>query len=401
MDWNNTESPLLTETAEHLWALKKYLPIVLVIIGTIGNSLTIITVSSKYCKKSSFTVYIAALALFDTIILNVWTLDGWLKSALDIAVDHTSAFVCRSRLAAACFAGQASAWLIAALTIERTFCTYFPHRTRSVCRPQFGIKIVVAIVLVSLASNAHLVYGHVYANVGNSTTQKCGFISQDYASIATVYVTLIFFLCYFLIPAVIIIVCNTATVIRVSRSSHGLSSTANQLHLRRTMHILRMTIVVTTAFILLIGPFNVFVVIRPFVFGNVVFPGAKLSQKHFIVETIVLTLAHFYHASNFFLYILSGSRFRQDLRSAFCRPVQTRARQNHAQNEPIQRKPINVIADHLQQTTDDGTENCTVKATALHNDTEHLQQTIDHDTEKCIVMATSLYDENCASTANN
>ena len=52
-----------------LQSVRIILSIIFLCVGTVGNSLSIITVSNKHCKRSSYTVYLAALAIVDLLAL--------------------------------------------------------------------------------------------------------------------------------------------------------------------------------------------------------------------------------------------------------------------------------------------------------------------------------------------
>ena len=51
-----------------LWA---YLTPVIVLTGLVGNVLTLITVLNKHSKKTSFTVILAALAIYSAYIFSI------------------------------------------------------------------------------------------------------------------------------------------------------------------------------------------------------------------------------------------------------------------------------------------------------------------------------------------
>ena len=134
---------LIKNIALVIWT---YAPPAIIIAGTVGNILSLMAVTNRQCRKSSFTVYLATLAITDTAYLYVTVFSNWLVNAFDIDFGSFWKILCKMAYFLSFLASHASSWLVVALTAERTFCTYFPHKIKSVCVPRTGYIVVGTII---------------------------------------------------------------------------------------------------------------------------------------------------------------------------------------------------------------------------------------------------------------
>ena len=141
-----------------------------------------------------------------------------------------------------------------------------------------------------------------------------------YEKFFTSYFSLIEIVLLFLIPGVVVVICNVATAVKVSRIGQQLNSTVSEEIRGKVKQATIVTFIVSTTFIFLVGPLGIYVVIWPFAFSE----SADLyrdqfgSKEDMIVFTVVSTMAQIHHCVNFILYVASGTRFRQDLKMVLC-----------------------------------------------------------------------------------
>ena len=310
-----TEDEAYLDLKGNILIVTKTVPIILVTVGTIVNILTLITVTSPKTKKSSFIVYLGGLAVVDTVLLFMWPFDYWLEAMFNFKMERTSNFMCKFRFVANLVCQSVSAWLIVALTVERTFCTYFPLKFKIVCRPRVGVIAVAVISTTMFVMYSHTFYG--FTLVQKEGVAICGFVSPGYAIIFRRVISWAHVTTSYFLPATIIIVANTATVLRVYRSGKVISTALSEVNKKRVRHITAVTLLVSTSFILLVGPFSFWIIVRAFVFpNNLNFAQRATSQVEQIAQIVTHSIVHMNHAVNFFLYVLSGERFRKDLRAA-------------------------------------------------------------------------------------
>ena len=148
---------------------------ILLCVGTVGNILAIITVTNKHCKKSSYTVYLAALAVADILALYtiVFALP-WKVGTVSIDLKAISAVYCKLHLFLVGVFSSVSLWLIVVLALERSFAVYFPFKAKAVCKPKKAFVVTALLVTFSVVLNVHYIYGNQLQSAisaGNDTSK--------------------------------------------------------------------------------------------------------------------------------------------------------------------------------------------------------------------------------------
>ena len=312
-------SYLLSRMLDSLRKVWMFTPPVCILAGTVGNVLTLITVTSNRCEKNSFVVYLGALAVADTASLYFVTLNDWLFYAFNIDI-MLSAVSCKMLGFMIYVCKMCSSLLIATLSTDRMLCSCFPLK-----REQFGSqKLAMIVISISLGFvlmiNVHELYGFKLITIDNITF--CGYVDNSYATFFDVYFTWVDTSIYFVLPTIIIIVANILTVRGVINSTKRTHHVMNEATVRsRTRNSRQMTVMafaVSAAFLLLTSTIGILNIIRPYVFSDAELFYAN-SDLGFLVRTIASILAYLDFAINFFLYVLSGRRFREDLKAACSR----------------------------------------------------------------------------------
>ena len=149
-----------------------------------------------------------------------------------------------------------------------------------------------------------MLYG--WALVETSNVTICGLIDRSIMNFYYIYWSKIHFCLYFVLPACVLIIGNSATVIKLLRSSRLLMTGSAHLMKRRTRQVFLITLLISIAFLILVTPLPLMFFIAPINTGG-------------LIETMFLLTLYMNHTINFFLYVLSGSRFREDLRNSFGR----------------------------------------------------------------------------------
>ena len=281
--------------------------------GIIGNVLTLITVLNKRCKKTSFIVVIAALAITDTLVLVSAPLYALLRSS--------AAFLCK--FVTFCLHGSrhTSVWLVAVLTLERTLVVYFPSKVKNVCVPKTGFIVVAIVIATLLATDAHLLFGNTLITLGNKT--ECGFMNTAFENFYLFYFPWIDLTIGLILPAIVIVASNSAILVRVFNSTRALTTTTQADRIYKNRHLLRIAFLVSTAFLVLYLPRLVYKVSRPYIYELSDTALNFVNETDANVSAVVANIVLLNHGINFLLYIFSGKRFRSELRNTLCRSPAT------------------------------------------------------------------------------
>ena len=304
-----------------------YLTVAFVLIGTVGNILSLVAVTNRHCKKSSFTVFVAALAIADVLALYATTATKLLSFIFNRDILVVNETLCKLIKYFEYLAPQISSWFVVCLTVERCLCTSFPHKTMLISRPKSGCIVISTISGVLVALNAHILYGYILLKTGSITlleiapVSTCATVDAGYENFFTNYWTWIDFTAYCLLPFAIIVVANSITVAQVYRSTAMVTSTVSATSGRRNRQLLLTTLLISTSFIMLGMPQPLLDVLRFEEKDNTV-DLDLLSLKIGVLFSVFNYMKTLNHTVNFFLYVLSGTKFRQNLKAAFCKPTE-------------------------------------------------------------------------------
>lgn len=220
-----------------------------------------------------------------------------------------------------------SAWILVAFTIERFLSVFFPHKLKTFCRRGSSIIAVICIVVTTCAYSSHFLYGFGnriwdYGNV--SIQDECTLISDDYHYFyINVHPWLDFCLNCF-IPLIIFIICNSCIAVKVLLRWRNMQKI---VHSKATKHANResaatnrndndsrltiMLFTVTLVFLLTTAPMRVLIILFKWLYEQ------NLTRKQYALIYLLFRvseiLMYINNSVNFFLYCVTGSKFRKEL----------------------------------------------------------------------------------------
>ncbi|ESO08541.1 hypothetical protein HELRODRAFT_169408 [Helobdella robusta] len=192
------------------------LSVVFIIVGLVGNFISLAVFTSRDMRKISSNVYLLLLALSDSIylisiffrktlaIFKCWGIIDWNYDALT----HSRAS-CMTTLFFVDLASNCSSILILLFTIERFWAVYFPVHFKEFCNVRrssyAGLLSLVFILLTTLPTHVALIDL-------NTTYNICSVVQTSSGVFITVENIV-----YRVVPAFIIIVFNSFIIIRVAQ----------------------------------------------------------------------------------------------------------------------------------------------------------------------------------------
>ena len=201
------------------------------------------------------------------------------------------------------------------LTGERVFCIYSSKKTSHLPGPRLGLLVIGAIVLFLCALNAHTLYGRDLQETAKGPF--CGFVDNDYKDFFYTYWNKIHFVVYFALPVTVIVLGNSAIAVKLFRSARTLEGSTLSSADKRARQVLLITLLLSVPFIVLVSPLPLlfFIVpVRVLELSSTIFFSDDLREPH----------------DKFWLYVVSGSRFTKDLKTAFGRCICRNAEQETA-----------------------------------------------------------------------
>ena len=317
----DTQDTFLEEAATYMtYKVAKYIATywfpVLIPLGLVGNTLSFLVMIRPNNRKVSTCMYMAAISINDNLMLCVevhaWFVDAlklheWYQLEYKIIVYFSS------------FALQSATYLILAMTVDKYIAIRWPHKAAIYSSPKRAKTIIVTILIfVSMYNVPHLFMTAVVKG-------KCYGYSTK--SILTKVYSWLDFVLNGVIPFTLLIHMNYVIVKTVRNSQKMFTSdvgTMGNETREKTMksaasQLTTMLLAITTLFLILLFPTYVRFIYTAFVSSDT---PSKFAASIFISE-VSNKLYVTNSGINFFLYCVSGKKFRNDLKEIVCRSRST------------------------------------------------------------------------------
>ena len=163
----------------------------------------------------------------------------------------------------------------------------------------------------TLESNTTRLFNTPYTNY---LGEICVLVNEEYSYFLKTWVW-VEMVIYFILPVLTISIANTATWLKVYRSARVVTSSVAALAIKRSRQIMILSSLISTAYVVFLTPATLLILYLSYSateeYRN---DDAAIAGLEF---AICLLLCN--HSCNFCLYILSGSKFRTDFKSVFCK----------------------------------------------------------------------------------
>ncbi|CAF2077254.1 unnamed protein product [Rotaria magnacalcarata] len=300
--------------------------LLLIIVGTIGNVLTIIVLLRPNLQRYTTMRYLIAVAVADLSSLYSWNLNLFYKHLINHYqndLEDGSMIACRFVSFIAFVSLQLSSWYLTLVSVDRCLNTYFLFWHRQIGRASYSIYIILSITIAIIFLNLHLLFlnGYQQSNCIPYEKRTC-FIC--YARLEDRFYIFpkwekVHLIVYNFIPFAIMFI-STCFIIRRSTSStnaqrrfttgirkDSLQCSSRRRKQRQLTHIL---FSVTFLFVFLTTPIMIY---------NVFFRNSLKNRKplKYIVQAVLLCTQYTSHAINFFVYCYGASNFRHELGEFF------------------------------------------------------------------------------------
>ena len=304
----------------------------IIVLGIIGNILSLLVwVKIRRCKTST-ACFLACLAIADLVAL-LTGINFWMANVVKFDLRFTGSIACKLLVYVDFAAQNASAWIVTLVTAERAIASWLPFRFKAASRPEIALRVTLVTVVAILCACLIFLISIDTISVPtrhNSTMDVCLFTNDSTIvqhEAAWFYFEL---LSHFLVPFVIIIICNisilTRTVLQaIKRKKHLTENHINRNDIDIFKAIPFRVILLSIVFCLGVGPIHFY--------GN----DKEALQFKLPVEaqmddvdrkfdsdsmyTIVVILMYLNNAINFLLYCATGSDFRRDIVQLFRKKV--------------------------------------------------------------------------------
>jgi len=307
-----------------LWVF--VLPFVL-LVGIIGNIMSIIVLRSKPFRHTTTGVYLPLTAAADVIFLLTGGLEI-LQTADVFNAREYNIWTCRLYKVLHYASGDVSIWLLVAFTFDRFVAVCFPLSKRRVCTWKRAAIASGTILFLAMAKNVHEFWtrGPEFRDSGE-LRRICGSQPQ-YAFFLNYIRPWLVFALVMVIPFVLIFLFNCSIVRGLLKAKRDRSlSIAVSMYTTSTgtgkkpsksdagfRQTTLMCLSISFAFLILIAPSIVLLIGKPYwkFRTNLAYQNSKAISNFLVFVN---------HFINFFLYCVTGQRFRDELKAMLtCQP---------------------------------------------------------------------------------
>ena len=284
---------------------------ILIPIGLVGNTLSFLVMVKRNNRKMSTCIYMAAISINDNIMMCICFHDYLVSS---VQIHKWNPLECKLNVFVTLFALQNCTFLILAMTLDKYIAIKFPHRAAVYSTPRRA-KIVVVAVCVSVC-----IYNVPHFFISGIIGNQCSAYGTTIV-ISRVYSWFSFVL-NAVIPFIVLIHMNYVIVktVRNSRKCFRVNDTNTGMEARQKSmksaekQVTTMLLMVTTLFLILLCP-------TYFRFIYLVF-AKRDNPLAYARAVFIFQITYKLYSSNsginFFLYCISGQKFRNDLKELLC-----------------------------------------------------------------------------------
>ena len=194
--------------------LNKYLIPVIISVGLVGNSLSLVVFVATYLNRLSLSVYLAALAVSDSFFL-LTMLVIWLNY-VKFPLFHREGF-CQGTVYVSYCSSFLSVWLVVSFTVERYIAICHPLKRPEMCTVGRARMVVAGLVITAMVGYSCTLWTTGIAVV--RTHYRLCTPLEDYMRVHTL-LTYIDTILTLIIPFVLILVLNITITHRIAYFHH-------------------------------------------------------------------------------------------------------------------------------------------------------------------------------------
>lgn len=320
----------LLATSKYLWLV---VAPVLVLVGTIGNSMSLVILNTKSFRGTGTSFVLCSLAFVDTAVLYIGAFIRWVGYVSNHDIRSRTLISCKVYMFALLFLSQLSSWTVVQVTIGRAILACCPFRAKKLCSRRNMVSTWVTLVVVIFLLELHCFWTanlvpkrvcSLYNKMNNvDSTVRCSTVGQGSWKDIIVWGNIISISA---LPALVIITTNAVIVYRLTNRPKGVDGTDSSPGPRqggrsqqKWNSVSRMLVTVSVVFLVTTLPtalfFSYMNLYPPVVSASGIPQSASLllqAERH-LVYTCTRLLYYTNNAINFFLYVLSGRSFRRAL----------------------------------------------------------------------------------------
>ena len=284
-------------------------------VGLVGNILSFLIMMKPSNRNVSTCIYMAAISINDNIMMILFFY-FWLLTVVEI---HESfSMGCKIQSFLAMFSLQNATFQVVAMTLDKFIAIKWPHKAATYSTPKRAKLVVISILFcVTIYNVPHLFISKLIGK--NCVSYGAGDVyTQVYSWLTFILNGIISFICLIAMNLTIIHsvrkshkrFSNGGEPVKILEDQHSVSQTKQRLRKNTENQLTAMLLLVTTLFLVLLIPTYV-----RFLYFNYVKRDTPEKYATSMLFYYLSTRLYFTNSGiNFFLYCISGRKFRGDLK---------------------------------------------------------------------------------------
>ncbi|ELU02676.1 hypothetical protein CAPTEDRAFT_199650 [Capitella teleta] len=274
----------------------------LCVLGTLGNSLCLLILSRSRIRSGSSAIVLRALAVSDTCMVLSYFIAIMEKYYVN---NLTYVALCKIVVWGQSTFQMVSSYLVILMTVERFTAVTFPMKVGRIFTKKIITAICITVYLILMLINVPVL---MYCS---TTPRGCGLPQDSYAFFYGKWRNFDSTIAAY-IPEIAILILNISIIVQLARA------TAQQKNLRQeggarakkqTEQITAMLLGVSITYWILNTPMAIFTTAAEYMFDHT---NPHMYVRAYFMQVICLTLMVANNCINFFIYCLTGKKFRDE-----------------------------------------------------------------------------------------
>ena len=300
--------------------INKVVLVVILVLGFFGNTMTLVLQRRMgRGSGSAMSVFISSLAVSDSAMLLVLGMSMYFYTFEIFVMDYHDV-LCKVIYWLMNVIASTSSWILVAMTLQRAASIVWSHRINRKWTARKAKITVLVIVVMFMIVNCHILYGRRLQSLSSGQT-VCLFVSEEYENFFDHVSPVVDIVLCSLVPFVLVISANVVLVKRVRQAMKEARQTlaagsTDQVKVRqqKTSRMTLTLVCVSVAFLVLTSPICVLYLVRR-AFNPAISMDINETAKSYLAEYTLNTLWLANNAINFYIYVMTGSRYRTAMAS--------------------------------------------------------------------------------------
>lgn len=290
-------------------------------VGICGNGLILVVMTRHKMTGTSTCVHLCIMALADLVFLTIGLVPEWFEVCLKRKFKEIHPVTCKMEKFLLYISGDTSIWVLVIFTLDRLVAIAFPLRKKSVCTPSRAKLFGLVVLACAVVKNFHVFWtrGPEYKTGKNNVTylkSNCGKPTSEFNQFESFVRPWIVFATVNVIPFSVILCCNVVIIralCRVRRvATIGALVSPSASTDRSMVQMTAMCLSASFCFLICITPSIILVIGKPYW-------ETAATNEYETAKGFSNILTYVNHSVNFFLYCVTGRRFRRLLAWWACR----------------------------------------------------------------------------------